>query len=950
MVGKKQYHRLLAYLLVLILTAGQFGFGQNARTIVNAAEENLIHNGDFEEGFEGWEYTKLEGEDTNWTKDVNGNSASSGTQSFNFWFGETAGVFSITQTIYVEAGTYELEAQVMAADGATVQVIMDNQIGTESVTDNGWGNWNHVAGVITVEESKNIVVGLKVTGSQVGAWGYIDQVTMTKKANSEDDPVEAGIYVKKVEGIDESFARGVDVSSFLSEYKSGVSYKNEEGTTLDEQGFFDLLAASGVNYVRIRVWNNPYDTEGNGYGGGNNDVNQAVLMGKWATKAGMKVLIDFHYSDFWADPAKQKAPKAWSEFTLEEKVTAVNEFTSESLQKLLDAGVDVGMVQVGNETNHGICGEKSWEAMCQLFQAGSSAIRQVAKQDSRDIAVAFHFTNPEKAGTYVNYAKTLEENNVDYDIFSSSYYPFWHGTLENLTTVLSTIANEYGKKVMVAETSYAYTYEDGDGHDNSIKQTTTGITLDYPVSVQGQATEVQNVMQAVANVGDAAVGVFYWEPAWIPVQVYQDSAANAEEVLAQNKKIWEQYGSGWASSYAGEYDAEDAGVWYGGSSWDNQAMFDFEGNPLESLKVFKYVLTGTKAPITIESIQSLAMTIEEGESLVLPESVEVTYSDNSKEQVTVAWNKNEVDDAIKEGIGHHTITGTIVVDGKIVTVYCALEIKAKNLIANPGFEDEDLSPWIITGEGVGRVSDNNKHSGDYSLKFWSADQLNYTVTQTISGLAKGTYSLSSFVQGGDAGENAVFQLFVIIDGKRYSEDTILNGWQNWSNPTLDQLYITKDNSEITIGVTVNAAPGAWGAWDDFYLYRAGDLPSYEVTFVDGEKTETQVVTYGTAAIAPTWSKEGYKLSWDREFDCVLGGLTVKAVWTKVPVTTVEPEPTKKPEPTKEPNKTEKPETSEVPEPLPATGNGTMGASGIVLLLGAVLILMGCLSPKVKKYE
>ena len=96
----------------------------------------------------------------------------------------------------------------------------------------------------------------------------------------------------------------------------------------------------------------------------------------------------------------------------------------------------------------------------------------------------------------------------------------------------------------------------------------------------------------MADIGEEGLGVFYWEPAWIPVQLYKKDLKNHKRILRENKKIWEEKGSGWASKAAGSYDADDAGKWYGGSSWDNQALFDFEGHPLESLLVFRYVFTG----------------------------------------------------------------------------------------------------------------------------------------------------------------------------------------------------------------------------------------------------------------------------------------------------------------------------------------------------------------------
>ncbi len=116
----------------------------------------------------------------------------------------------------------------------------------------------------------------------------------------------------------QDFLEGVDVSSYLSLKNSGVKYYDYDGNELGNVEYFTFLKSRGVNYIRLRVWNDPYDSDGNGYGGENNDLASVITMGKWASEAGLKVLIDFHYSDFWADPAKQKAPKAWAEYSFED--------------------------------------------------------------------------------------------------------------------------------------------------------------------------------------------------------------------------------------------------------------------------------------------------------------------------------------------------------------------------------------------------------------------------------------------------------------------------------------------------------------------------------------------------------------------------------------------------------------------------------------------------------
>ena len=165
---------------------------------------------------------------------------------------------------------------------------------------------------------------------------------------------ESEIYVEPIEGLSEDFIRGVDISSVLAEAKSGVVYYNEAG---EEQDIFRTLAESGVNYLRVRVWNDPYDEQGNSDGGGNCDVSTAAEIGRRAAQYGMKLCVDFHYSDFWADPAKQMCPKAWKDYTIEEKADALYAFTKDSLTEILDAGAEVGLVQIGNEINNGMAGQ-----------------------------------------------------------------------------------------------------------------------------------------------------------------------------------------------------------------------------------------------------------------------------------------------------------------------------------------------------------------------------------------------------------------------------------------------------------------------------------------------------------------------------------------------------------------------------------------------------------------
>lgn len=397
------------------------------------------------------------------------------------------------------------------------------------------------------------------------------------------------INIEKIEFKNPDFIKGMDISSVISLENSGVKFYNNSGA---EEDLLKILANNGVNCIRIRVWNNPFNSENKGYGGGNNDVKTACKIAERAAKYNLSLLIDFHYSDFWADPGKQKAPKAWSKLSVSDKAEMVKEFTKSSLETISAAGAKIAMVQIGNETTNGIAGVYTQKDMAKIYNAGSAAVREF---DS-DIKTAIHFTNPEKTEYFKSLIDSLSANNVDYDILATSYYPYWHGSLSNLTEVLNYAADTYGKYVMVAETSYANTLKDTDGHENTVSDNNnnTGENLLWDFTAQGQAEEVRAVMEAVNNVKNSkGLGVFYWEGAWISVGDTTDlSGEDYENRVKDNKSLWEEYGSGWASSFSGGYDPDDAGVYYGGSAIDNQAFFDAQGKALPSLKVFDYVTYG----------------------------------------------------------------------------------------------------------------------------------------------------------------------------------------------------------------------------------------------------------------------------------------------------------------------------------------------------------------------
>ena len=404
--------------------------------------------------------------------------------------------------------------------------------------------------------------------------------------------------IKKLNNMSQSSIRGMDISSYTALKKAGVKYYDFDGK---ETSLLKVLHDNGVNYIRIRIWNDPTNEKGETYGGGANDVAAGLEIAKEAAQYDMKLLLDFHYSDFWADPALQKIPKAWEKDKndTEKMKQNVYDFTKDTIKKFQEVGADIGMVQVGNEITNGMLdimpdyskGEtykdtwgnaKNAKILCGYLKAGIKAVRECTPK----ALVTLHLESM-GYGKCSEIMNAWERNGVDYDVFGSSFYQFWQGnSSKNALAGLQKIENlakSRGKMYAVMETSWLNSLKDADGTPNVIGEGHANAKV-YSDDPQGQVDALTDMYQILLS-NDNGLGAFYWEGAWIPVKAGWTN-------WKYNKDMSDRYGTGWAAQGAKGYYPDNKMYYngqpaWGGSSWDNQTLFDSNGYPLQSLKFYK---------------------------------------------------------------------------------------------------------------------------------------------------------------------------------------------------------------------------------------------------------------------------------------------------------------------------------------------------------------------------
>ncbi|GAA3905793.1 glycosyl hydrolase 53 family protein [Streptomyces gulbargensis] len=422
-------------------------------------------------------------------------------------------------------GTYTLSAWVRSGGGQKAAYLALRNCGSaEQRTDLP----------VTTSSWIRIVTSVKVVGggctisvnsdAHAGNWLNVDDLAFTSGST--------GLSVK-----------GVDLSGLKKSEDLGGTYKNASGTAGDPVA---LLKGAGANYGRLKVWVNPAD--------GYNDKARVLSTARRVKAQGMKLLVDFHYSDTWADPGTQTKPAAWQGHAYDRLRTDVYDHTYDVLNALEAQGTPADMVQIGNEINTGMLWPEGsttdWPRLAGLLKSGIAA----AKAVSPSAQIALHLAHGGDNALYRNWFDNAAAQGVPYDVIALSFYGYWHGPLSALQANLDDVSARYGKKVLVVETAYPFRLDSEDAHENIIDRTSE-LVPGYPASPAGQSAwlrDVMNVVEAVPN--GRGLGVVYWEPAWTAVA-----------------------GNGW--------DPADPAS---GNGWENQALFDYDSRLLPAASWFAH--------------------------------------------------------------------------------------------------------------------------------------------------------------------------------------------------------------------------------------------------------------------------------------------------------------------------------------------------------------------------
>lgn len=326
-----------------------------------------------------------------------------------------------------------------------------------------------------------------------------------------------------------------------------------------EKSPYEIFANHGTGLVRLRLWHNPtwtktvYGEDGTQLYNDLDDVKRSIEQ---AHQFGMRVLLDFHYSDNWTDPGKNAPPAAWLDITdIDVLKDSVYNYTLKTLQHLEAEDLLPEFVQLGNEINCGmfytgapegfpscnVCDDNAWSQLGIILNAGIKAVRDVSASASVKPVIILHVADPKNVNWWFDNIQ-FSGLVTDFDRIGFSYYPLWHTTIpvKDIEAMVKGFVKKYGKDVMILETAYPWTNAGADDYTNLFGGTPIA---GYPFTTAGQSALITDLAKAVINGGGA--GIVYWEPDWI-------TSAMKDQ-------------------------------WGAGSAWENATFFDFEGNVHEGI-------------------------------------------------------------------------------------------------------------------------------------------------------------------------------------------------------------------------------------------------------------------------------------------------------------------------------------------------------------------------------
>jgi arabinogalactan endo-1,4-beta-galactosidase len=321
--------------------------------------------------------------------------------------------------------------------------------------------------------------------------------------------------------------RGADLSFEPQEEAAGAHFTDDgvRGSALS------ILNRHGLNYVRLRLWVNPPP--------GYSNLASDLRMARRIEAAGDKLYLDIHYSDFWADPQHQDIPAAWQGQDLMQLSQTVQSYTQQVISAFAAQHTPVDMVSIGNEIRNGMLwpagqvdwtANTGWDSLATLLKAGVAGAR-AGNPRGHQLLVMLHFDQGGDNADSVTFYNNLVTRGVPFDVIGLSYYPFFHGTLTQMRANVDALAGQFGKPIVIAESQYPWTLAGGDSTGNFVWQASQ-VSGGYPASPRGQLSFYNDLLSILAQVPNhQGIGLFYWEPEWIPGVGWEPGAGTPNDNL-----------------------------------------------------------------------------------------------------------------------------------------------------------------------------------------------------------------------------------------------------------------------------------------------------------------------------------------------------------------------------------------------------------------------------------